>query len=86
MNSASNMIAKWYQNAASPPPNASLKIWEMPKASVGAPPVRETSSSSTEADAACSWSGLSVKPRVPTNSAAPSTVPPVIAAGALMAK
>ena len=41
MNSASNMIAKWYQNAARPPPNASLKISEIPKARVGAPPVRE---------------------------------------------
>src|ERR1035437_781888 len=41
MNSASNMIAKWYQNAARPPPNALVKISEMPKAMVGAPPVRE---------------------------------------------
>src|SRR5450756_2666613 len=36
MKSASNMIAKWYQNAARPPPNALVKISEMPKARVGA--------------------------------------------------
>ena len=52
MNSASNMIAKWYQNAWPPPPNASLKICEMPTARVGAPPVREMSVSSCTAAAA----------------------------------
>ncbi len=30
MNSASNMIAKWYQNAWRPPPKAVWKISEMP--------------------------------------------------------
>ena len=47
MNSASNMIAKWYQKAARPPPNASVKIGDMPNARVGAPPVREISVSSS---------------------------------------
>ena len=43
MNSASNMIAKWYQNALSPaPPNTWCSISDMPNASVGAPPVRDT--------------------------------------------
>ena len=40
---ASNMIAKWYQKAmpAWPsPPNDRAKIWAMPTAKVGAPPVR----------------------------------------------
>jgi hypothetical protein len=53
MNSASNMIAKWYQNAWAPPPKAWLKICAIPSASVGAPPVREIRlSSCTAADAA----------------------------------
>lgn len=42
MNSASNITAKWYQKAlAAPISGISTKIWAMPKASVGAPPVRE---------------------------------------------
>ena len=86
MNSASNMIAKWYQNACSPPPNASEKTCDRPNASVGAPPVRETSvSSSIESAAACRVSGEIVKPSPLTNWAAPWTVPPVAPAGAFMA-
>ena len=46
MNSASNMIAKWYQNALSPLPPNTESTWAIPKASVGAPPVRETIDSS----------------------------------------
>ena len=87
MNSASNMIAKWYQNAARPPPNASVKISEMPNASVGAPPVREISvSSPIEAAAACRSPGLIVNPSVLTNSAAAPGVPPVAPAGLFIAK
>ena len=43
MKRASNMIAKWYQNACNPPRKAvaPAKIWDIPTASVGAPPVRE---------------------------------------------
>ena len=41
MNSASNMIAKWYQMLKSPsPPMVFAKIWAMPTARDGAPPVR----------------------------------------------
>ncbi len=55
MNRASNMIAKWYQKALSPSPVAPEKICDMPMASVGAPPVRAISdSSSTAVAAACS--------------------------------
>src|SRR5688500_19436541 len=62
MKSASNMIAKWYQKAANPPPNASVNTWDMPNASVGAPPVREMSvSSSTAAAAAVNWPGVQAK-------------------------
>ena len=49
MNSASNMIAKWYQKAFRPSPVAPEKISDMPMASVGAPPVRATSVSSSTA-------------------------------------
>ena len=57
MNSASNMIAKWYQNARSAsPPMTSEKIWDSPTASVGAPPVRPTSVSSSTAAAAAARS------------------------------
>ena len=38
MNSASNMMAKWYQSAISPWPNAPLRMCAMPTASDGAPP------------------------------------------------
>ena len=43
MNSASNMIAKWYQTASSVSPNALEKMLAMPTASDGAPPVRANS-------------------------------------------
>ena len=41
MKSASNMMAKWYQMPrSSSPPSVLAKIWAMPTASEGAPPVR----------------------------------------------
>ena len=53
MNSASNMIAKWYQNALRPsPPKTWCSTSDMPNASVGAPPVRETIDSSPTPSAA----------------------------------
>ncbi len=47
MNSASNMMAKWYQKLimAVPPMNCCM-MWARPTARVGAPPVRETMLSS----------------------------------------
>src|SRR5450759_3532983 len=87
MNSASNMIAKWYQNAARPPPNAFVKISEMPKARVGAPPVREIRVISwMELAALLRTSGLIVKPRLLTKAAALAGVPPVAPPGLLIAK
>ena len=91
MNSASNMIAKWYQNAASPvPPKTELSTCDMPNASVGAPPVRETIDSSPTTSAARSISpavmGGPLRPRPLTYSAAVSGVPPVAPAGAFIAK
>ena len=65
MNSASNMIAKWYQNALSPaPPSTSLSTCDIPNARVGAPPVREMIDSSPTSAAA--W----------LNNAAVASVPP----------
>ena len=86
MNRASNMIAKWYQKARRPSAIAPAKIVDMPMASVGAPPVRDTSvSSSTARAAAASASGVIAKPRPLTNSEAVCTVPPVAPAGAFIA-
>lgn len=87
MNSASNMIAKWYQKAFIPaPPKTPAKISDMPTARVGAPPERPTRvSSSTALAAAVSCSGVMVKPRFLTASAAVSTVGPSSAAGEFMA-
>src|ERR1035437_10119048 len=87
MNNASNMIAKWYQNAARPPPNALVKTSEIPKARVGAPPVREISVISwTDLAAAARSAGLIVNPRVRMNSEAAPGWPPVEPTGLLMAK
>ena len=65
MNSASNMMAKWYQSAISPWPNAPLKMCAMPTASDGAPPVRPSSVfSPTDAASALICSGVTVKPQL----------------------
>ncbi len=86
MSSASNMIAKWYQKAAPPPPKAVLRICAIPTARVGASPVRDTRVSSWIAAEAAdrSWAVVS-KPRPWTNAAAVSGVPPVAPAGAFIA-
>src|SRR5664280_2543269 len=87
MNNASNMIAKWYQNAARPPPNALVKTSEIPKARVGAPPVREISVISwTDLAAAARSAGLIVNPRVRMNSEAAPGWPPVEPTGLLRAE
>ena len=55
MNSASNMIAKWYQNPAmDEPPIHWRMMFAMPTASVGAPPVREITDSSPTSSATAS--------------------------------
>ena len=65
MNSASNMMAKWYQSAISPWPNAPLRMCAMPTASDGAPPVRPSSvCSPTSAASRVIWSGVTVNPQV----------------------
>jgi hypothetical protein len=91
MNSASNMMAKWYQKAIRPiPPIRLCMIWARPTARVGAPPVRETTDSSPTL--AASWVSMSgvrftpASPRLLTKATAPSTVPPVAAAEEFIAK
>src|ERR671918_647322 len=84
---ASNMIAKWYQNASNPPRKAVAfeKMYAIPTASVGAPPVRATILLSPTSVAVCEIvSGLTENPRPETADAADSAVPPTTAAGALM--
>lgn len=68
MNSASNMIAKWYQKAFSAaPPKAVESTSDIPNASVGAPPVRDTMDFSSTLAAAsaisCAVAGGPVRPR-----------------------
>jgi hypothetical protein len=68
MNSASNMIAKWYQNALRPaPPKTRFSTSDMPTARVGAPPVRDTIDfSPTLAAAWLSWSAVAGAPDKPS--------------------
>ena len=91
MNSASNMMAKWYQKPIRDSPPTSLPmIRDSPTASVGAPPVRETTVSSPTRSARWVRSPgvrfTPARPRPMTKSTAVSGVPPVRAAGAFMAK
>ncbi len=91
MNRASNMMAKWYQNAFMPaPPKMLARISDMPNARVGAPPVREiTDASPTPSAASWIWAALRSLPGSPmelTQVAADSGVPPVSASGAFMTK
>ena len=86
MNKASNMMAKWYHSDIRPCPNAPLKMCAMPTASDGAPPVRASSDSPTEAASALSWSGVTANPQPRIVVAAASAVPPSVASGALIAK
>src|ERR671920_692676 len=79
MKRASNMIAKWYQNACSPPMKAVAfeKMYAIPTASVGAPPVRATILLSPTSLAVCEIvSALTENPRPETADAADSAVPP----------
>src|SRR5215217_6034610 len=90
MNRASNMMAKWYQNACSAAPKMPVtpaKIAEIPTASVGAPPVLPTMDSSPTALAVLwSVSGLTEKPKLLTAWEADWTVSPRSAGLAFIAK
>src|SRR5438067_12966765 len=91
MNSASNMIAKWYQMAVNPaPPSldvAEAKMWAMPTASDGAPPVRDMSVVSPMALVSAVISAAeNVNPQLWIVWAAWSSEPPRSPAGALIAK
>ena len=88
MNSASNRIAKWYQNAIVFSPGSTLcRIWAMPTASVGAPPARARMLCSPMSLAvASSTSGVTVKPQLVMVCATACTSLPTSAAGLFMAK
>ncbi len=64
MNSASNMMAKWYQKPIiAVPPTSCCMMCARPSASVGAPPVRDTIDGSPTASAVdVSMSGVSGRP------------------------
>src|SRR5437763_5854989 len=60
MNSASNMMAKWYQyDIRCERKGMPEKIWAKPTASDTAPPVRPTSVSFTSRSKSCRWTGES---------------------------
>ncbi|MNY32620.1 hypothetical protein D3C86_1668470 [compost metagenome] len=88
MNSASNRMAKWYQNAIMAwPPTTWCRMWAMPTASVGAPPAREMIVfSPTFLAVSISTSGVMTKPHVDTTWATASGVVPITAAGLFIAK
>src|SRR5688572_16913767 len=90
MNRASNIMAKWYQNACRAAPKMPVtpaKIADIPTASVGAPPVRPTMESSPTALAVL-WSvwGLTEYPKPLTAWEADWTVSPRSAGLAFIAK
>ena len=88
MNSASNRMAKWYQNAIiALPPMTWWKICAMPTASVGAPPAREMMVVSPTSAAVWAISAAVIgKPMAVTAAAALSAVVPITAPGLFMAK
>ena len=88
VDTASNRMAKWYQNAmvAAPPINWD-RMCAMPTARVGAPPVRDRIEPSPTSLAICvSASGVTTKPHWLITVAALSGVVPIRAAGLFMAK
>ncbi|MNS39543.1 hypothetical protein D3C72_718300 [compost metagenome] len=88
MKSASNMIAKWYQSPImAGPPSTWEKSWAMPRAKVGAPPVRAKSvSSPTRVARRCMSAVVTGKPQPEMVATAASGVAPTTAAAELTAK
>ncbi len=88
MKRASNMIAKWYQmERSASPPMVPLKIWAMPTAREGAPPVRfRRVASPTWRARSRMVRGSRGKPQPVMVAAACSAVAPTIPAGLLIAK
>src|SRR4051812_5914132 len=83
---ASNRIAKWYQNALAPAKNVE-KFSATPPASVGAPPVRERIVFSPISLAVfVIWSAVTVKPQVEILAAAEAASAPIAAGEAFIAK
>jgi len=88
MNRASNRIAKWYQKPIRAlPPMTFDRICAMPTASVGAPPVRDSTVFSPTSCASCvRASGVITKPQLEIFWAASAAVDPITAAGLFIAK
>ena len=80
-------MAKWYQTASSPEPNAEEKMLAMPTASEGAPPVRANSVASPIWRASsCICTSLTGKPQPEIVATAVAGSAPTMPAGLLMAK
>ncbi len=87
MNTASNMMAKWYQTAISPRPKDEPKMLAMPTASEGAPPVRANRVLSPISLARlCIWSTVTGKPQLVIVLTAASALAPTMPAPVLIAK
>ncbi len=87
MNSASNMIAKWYHSARPGPVKTPPSTLAIPTARLGAPPVRESSETSPICFAsACICSGVTMKPHSAIFAAADCAVPPRTPAPTFIAK
>jgi len=88
MNSASKVMAKWYQRArAVSPPSEREKISAMPTARLGAPPVRDRSVvSPTERVSDSNAAASSGKPQPLIVAAALATSVPIAALAELIAK
>jgi hypothetical protein len=87
MNTASNMIAKWYQSARPGPVKTLPRMPAMPTARLGAPPVRDSRVVSPICTAsASSWPGVTTKPHCAIAAAAVSELAPRVAGPTFMAK
>src|SRR5690606_24087867 len=87
MNTASNMMAKWYQSASMLSPKALEKMLAMPTANDGAPPVRANKVDSPISLARKAiWSTVTGKPQLVMVATAASAVAPTMPGALLMAK
>src|SRR4051812_5867944 len=87
MNTASNMMAKWYHKAIRLWPNSEPKMLDIPTASDGAPPVRANRDDSPIcAASACMCCAVTGNPQLEIVATAISGVGPTAPAGLLMAK
>ncbi len=87
MNTASNMMAKWYHTLMRPRPKLVPKMLAMPTASDGAPPVRAKRVLSPISFArSCIWSTVTGKPQLEIVCTASTAAAPTMPVPVLMAK